>query len=61
MLNHEVSGVKCTSDVNYYHKVREAYQKTLKKGLQAACNGLTTIPVTCASYSDLPCRLVGCG
>ena len=35
MLNHEVSGVKCTSDVNYYHKVREAYQKTLKKGLQA--------------------------
>lgn len=37
MLNHEASGVKCTSDVNYYHKVREAYQETLKKekGLQA--------------------------
>ena len=39
MLNHEASGVKCTSDVNYYRKVkvREAYQETLKKekGLQA--------------------------
>ena len=37
MLNHEVSRVKCTSDVNYYHEVREAYQETLKKekGLQA--------------------------
>ena len=37
MLNHEVSNVKCTSDVNYYHKrkVREAYQKALQKGLQA--------------------------
>ena len=37
MLNHEVSSVKCTSDVNYYRerKVREAYQKALKKGLQA--------------------------
>ena len=37
MLNHEASRVKCTSDVNYYHKVREAYQETLKKekGLQA--------------------------
>lgn len=36
MLNHEVSGVKCTSDVNYYRSVREAYQETLKKekGLQ---------------------------
>lgn len=37
MLNHEVSNVKCTSDVNYYRerKVREAYQKALQKGLQA--------------------------
>ncbi len=37
MLNHEASRVKCTSDVNYYHKVREAYQETLQKekGLQA--------------------------
>lgn len=37
MLNHEASGVKCTSDVNYYHEIREVYQETLKikKGLQA--------------------------
>ena len=35
MLNHEVSGVNCTSDVNYYREVREAYQKALQKGLQA--------------------------
>ena len=34
MLNHEVSGVKCTSDVNYYPKVREDYQKALQKGLE---------------------------
>ena len=35
MLNHEVSGVNCTSDVNYYREVREAYQNALQKGLQA--------------------------
>ena len=28
MLNREVSGVKCTSDVNYYREVREDYQQT---------------------------------
>lgn len=33
MLNHDASGVQCTSDVNYYHKVRADYQKALKKGL----------------------------
>ena len=34
MLNHEVSGVKCTSDVNYYRSVRDDYQKALQKGLE---------------------------
>lgn len=34
MLNHDASGVKCTSDVKYYHNVREEYQKALQKGLQ---------------------------
>ena len=34
MLNHDASGVKCTSDVNYYHNVREEYQKALQAGLQ---------------------------
>ena len=34
MLNHKASGVKCTSDVDYYHKVRGNYQKTLRQGLQ---------------------------
>ena len=34
MLNHKASSVNCTSDVNYYSDVREAYQKTLKKGWQ---------------------------
>ena len=34
MLNHDASGVKCTSDVKYYHNVREAYQKVLQAGLQ---------------------------
>ena len=33
MLNHDASGVKCTSDVNYYHDVREAYQQALQSGL----------------------------
>ena len=34
MLNHAASGVSCTSDVNYYHSVRDDYQKTLQQGLQ---------------------------
>lgn len=38
MLNHEASGVKCTSDVDYYHKVRGNYQKTLRQGLQNRLN-----------------------
>ena len=34
MLNHDASGVQCTSDVNYYSKVLRAdYQKALQKGL----------------------------
>ena len=34
MLNHDASGVQCTSDVKYYRKVREDYRKALQKGLQ---------------------------
>lgn len=34
MLNHDASGIKCTSDVNYYRGVHDAYQKTLRAGLQ---------------------------
>ena len=34
MLNHDASSVKCTSDVNYYHRVREDYQKALRSGLK---------------------------
>ncbi|MDE0012361.1 MAG: CRISPR-associated RAMP protein Csx7 [Candidatus Poribacteria bacterium] len=37
MLNHKASGVKCTSDVDYYRKVRDDYQKALKKGLKNRC------------------------
>ncbi len=33
MLNHEASGVNCTSDVNYYRSVREDYQKALQQGV----------------------------
>lgn len=34
MLDHDVSGIACTSDVNYYSDVlRAAYQKALKAGL----------------------------
>ena len=33
MLNHNASGVNCTSDVDYYQRVRNNYQKTLKQGL----------------------------
>ena len=35
MLNCEASGVNCTSDVNYYRAVRDAYQAACKKGLKA--------------------------
>jgi CRISPR-associated RAMP protein (TIGR02581 family) len=31
MLNYDASGVKCTSDVTYYRKVREAYQKASRR------------------------------
>ena len=34
MLNHDASGVQCTSDVKYYREVREDYRKALQKGLQ---------------------------
>ncbi len=34
MLNYEASGVKCTSDVNYYHNVRGTYQEAFQKGLR---------------------------
>ena len=34
MLNRDASRVQCTSDVNYYRRVREDYQKALQKGLQ---------------------------
>ena len=37
MLNHKASGVKCTSDIDYYRKVRDDYQKALKKGLEDRC------------------------
>lgn len=34
MLNHQASGVACTSDVDYYHQVRQEYQAEMRKGLQ---------------------------
>jgi CRISPR-associated RAMP protein (TIGR02581 family) len=34
MLNHDASGIDCTSDVNYYRRVRGAYQKALQNGLK---------------------------
>lgn len=34
MLNHDASNVRCTSDVNYYRRVREDYQKALRSGLK---------------------------
>ena len=35
MLDHDASGIACTSDVNYYSNVlRDAYQQTLKQGVQ---------------------------
>ena len=35
MLNHDASGIACTSDVNYYSSVlRDAYQQTLQQGVQ---------------------------
>ena len=34
MLNHDASGVKCTSDVKYYHDIRDAYEQALQTGVQ---------------------------
>lgn len=34
MLNHAASGVSCTSDVNYYHSVRNNYQQAYQQGVQ---------------------------
>jgi len=33
MLDHEVSGVPCTSDVKYYHQVREKYREASRHGI----------------------------
>lgn len=35
MLNHAASGVDCTSDVNYYHRVREEYRIASRSGPQS--------------------------
>ena len=35
MLNRNASGVNCTSDINYYQRVREEYREASQKGLQA--------------------------
>ena len=35
MLNRAASGVNCTSDVNYYHAVRDEYRTASRKGLQS--------------------------
>lgn len=34
MLNRDASGICCTSDVNYYKKVRNNYQQTYQQGVQ---------------------------
>ena len=34
MLNHDASGVSCTSDVSYYRSVRGDYQKAYQQGIQ---------------------------
>ena len=34
MLNHDASGVSCTSDVNHYRRVRGDYQQTYQQGVQ---------------------------
>lgn len=34
MLNHDASGVKCTSDVRYYSCVRDNYQQECQRGLK---------------------------
>ena len=34
MLNHDASGVKCTSDVKYYHDIRDAYEQAIQTGVQ---------------------------
>lgn len=35
MLSREASGVDCTSDVNYYRRIRSEYREASRKGLQA--------------------------
>ncbi len=35
MLNEDASGVRCASDVNYYHRVRGNYQKTYQEGVKS--------------------------
>ena len=34
MLDHQASGVTCTSDVKYYHEVRTKYQAAYRRGLK---------------------------
>ena len=34
MLNHAASGISCTSDVNYYHRIRANYQHACQQGIQ---------------------------
>ena len=34
MLNHDASGISCTSDVNYYHEIRESYRQACEQGTQ---------------------------
>lgn len=39
MLNHAVSGIDCTSDVDYYRRnLRRAYQQAYQQGVQARLN-----------------------
>ncbi|GIW92210.1 MAG: CRISPR-associated RAMP protein [Pirellulaceae bacterium] len=35
MLNQQATGVNCTSDVKYYHHVRESYRRSTEQGIQA--------------------------
>ena len=43
MLNHDASGIACTSDVNYYSRVlRDAYQQTLQQGVQTRLTWIDT-------------------
>lgn len=42
LLNQAASGIDCTSDVKYYSKVRENYQNTFQKGLDARLEWIDT-------------------